>query len=593
MGEHVIREAVEQNLSGLYMTKEQKAAVLSRVREPASAAPARIRFSAAMVLALLLFLLTVGAVAAAFLGGKDFTKEVVAPMAKESDSDSFTADEVEEILRLAKENEISVPQYLWEHWARWGSEYKEEVMRALVKTELGFYPGSWSLEDQNWYNRMLVDCGLSEGVSCLVPGEEDFSQEYVLYRANTVFKEKLGLTGDVNDTQKYRRFLTFGMDATNPKVTFKQWCVEYEDLETGAQYAFMMLDNGLVTRISRYQAGAEDTYISALTEEDVVSAFRQSFGNNPLQWNMEVLEQFYHSFTMCDHTEKTADPGIRIVGQTRYLLPGSHYTFMTEKEAIQLARTACKADDTLSPYVIYFGDDPSNMHWKISFCQDGETGREFLLYAQIDGKTGDTEYAGNYQDAPWYAPLVSAGHHAKDTENRIFRTWETPVNWRSPLFPDAYWDALEALDYNAETRKQRIEEWNREYGVHTNLWPYEQQAVYWWWEVNPQFDRYRYHVAGIPVEGEHLPVEEARQIALNRFMEEAPALFTQEELSRVQVLPADFHYRVEDGRIVAHVWYFDIQVPFENGQYSDSLFYIDAHTGDILEEEISAAPGNG
>lgn len=592
MREHVIESAMDQNLSGLYMTKEMKMNVLHTIREN-KAPRLRFRFSAVLATALILLLLMAGAVATVLLGGKNFTKEVVAPMAMQTDSEKFTAEEVEEILRLAEENGISVPQYVREHWARWGSEYKEELMRSLVKTELGFYPGSWSLEDQNWYNRMLVDCGLSEGVSCLVPGENDLSQEYVLYRANTVFKEKLGLSGQVDDEKKYRRSLTFGMDISTPKVTFKQWCVEYEDLETGAQYAFIMLDNGLVTRISRYQADAEATYASALTEDDVVSSFRQAFGDDALQWNMEVLEQFYHSFAMCDHTEKTTDHGMRIVAQTRYLMPGGHYTYMTEEEAIRLAREACKADDSLQPYVIYFGDDPNNMHWKISFWEGTEENRQFRLYAQIDGKTGETEYAGDYTDTPWYAPLVSAGHHAKETENKMFRTWETPVNWRSHIFSDAYWDALEALDYNANTRNQRIEEWNREYGEHTNLWPYEQQAVFWWWETNPRFDLHNYFVAGIPVEGEHLSIEEAKQIALNRFMEEAPALFTPEELSRVQVLPADFHYRVIDSQIVAHVWYFDIQVPFENGQYSDSLFYIDAHTGEILEEDISNSAGNG
>lgn len=593
MGEHVIKKAVDQNLSGLYMTNEQKQAVFTRISGAAPSPAPRIRFSAALVLAILLLLITVGAVAAAFLGGKDFTRQVVAPMAKESESDSFTAEEVGEILRLAKENEISVPQYLWEHWARWGSEYKEELMRALVKTELGFYPASWSLEDQHWYNQMLVECGLADSVSSLLPGENDFSQEKVLYMANTLFKEKLGLSGDMNDPEKYLRFLTFGIDTTTPGVTFRQWCVEYEDLQTGAQYAFIMLDNGLVTQVSRYQPGGESPYQSALTEEDVIASFRQHFGSSVLQWNMEVLEQFYHSFAMCDHTVPAADPGVRIVAYTRYLMPGGHYTYMTQEEAIQLARAACKADDSLQPYVIYFGDDPSNMHWKISFYSGTEENKQFLLYAQIDGKTGETEYAGSYNDTPWYAPLVSAGKHAKDTENKMFRTWETPVNWRSPLFPDAYWDALEKLDYNADTHAQRIEEWTREYGEHSNLWPYENQAVFWWWEVNPRFDQHNYHVAGIPVEGEHIPLEEARQIALTRFMQEAPALFTQEELARVQVLPGDFHYRVTDGQITAHVWYFDIQVPFENGQYSDSLFYIDAHTGKILEEDISAAPGNG
>ena len=61
----------------------------------------------------------------------------------------------------------------------------------------------------------------------------------------------------------------------------------------------------------------------------------------------------------------------------------------------------------------------------------------------------------------------------------------------------------------------------------------------------------------------------------------------------MNILPPDFHYQVDNGQIVAHVWRFDIQIQFDDGQYSDSLIHIDAHTGEILEKDISSAPGNG
>lgn len=593
MREAMIQKAIDANLSGLYMTDEQKQAVYRRLAGTEEKEAPHIRFSAVMVFALILLLMTAGAVAAVLLGGKDFTKQVVAPMAMETESESFTADEVGEIIRLAEENGLSVPQQLKEHWARWGSEYKEELMRALVKTELGFYPGSWSLEDQHWYNEMLVECGLSKGITNLLPGENDFTEEKVLYMANTLFREKLGLTGDINDPAQFQRYLTFGLDLLPEGRQLKQWSVGYEDLKTGTQYDFLMLDNGLITRASRYDAVSGDVYQSALTEEDIVASFRQHFGKNPLQWHMEVLEQFYHSFAMCDHALQASDPGIRYVGQTPYLMPGSHYTYMTEEEAVQLARKACKLDESLPAYVIYFGDDPGNMHWKISFYTGTEENRQFCHYAQINGKTGETEYAGNYQDAPWFAPLVNASHHATEREYKLFRTWETPEHWGSELFSEDYWQALNALHYNAETRETLLKEWHETYGEHSYQWPYAHQAAYWWWEMNPKFELHNYHVPGIPVDGEHLSSEEAQKIALDAFMAEAPALFSQEELSNMLVLTPDFHYQVTDGQIQHHVWYFDIQIPFPDGTYSDSLIYIDAHTGDILHSDISAAPGNG
>lgn len=247
MREHMIGSAMDQNLSGLYMTKEMKMNVLYRVQNDKAAAPKTFRLSFGLIAVLVLILVTVGAVAAVLLGGKAFTKDVVAPIAMQTDSERFSAQEVKEILRLADENGIPVPQYLRERWEKWGGEYKEELMRALVKTELGFYPGSWSLEDQNWYSQMLVECGLADGVGNLLPGENDFTQEQVLHMANTLMVEKLELPPDYANETKFQRFFTFGMDTNNPNVTFKRWDVGYEDLETGAQYNFVMLDNGLIT----------------------------------------------------------------------------------------------------------------------------------------------------------------------------------------------------------------------------------------------------------------------------------------------------------------------------------------------------------
>ena len=76
-----------------------------QMREMLQAMPAerkepkmRRKISLGLVLALILCLLTVGALAAALLGGKDFVDQIMAPKAAESQSEKYTSEEVKEIL---------------------------------------------------------------------------------------------------------------------------------------------------------------------------------------------------------------------------------------------------------------------------------------------------------------------------------------------------------------------------------------------------------------------------------------------------------------------------------------------------------------
>ena len=110
------------------------------------------------------------------------------------------------------------------------------------------------------------------------------------------------------------------------------------------------------------------------------------------------------------------------------MLPGEIYTYMTVEEAISLARQACGVGEELWTYWVYIGDDPANMHWKVSFYEPQMTmgeERKFKLFAQINGKTGEVEYTGDCQDQPWYAPLVLT--QSLDDRKKADKVYTVPV----------------------------------------------------------------------------------------------------------------------------------------------------------------------
>ena len=153
MRNNPVKRSIDANLAGLRVTERSRTMIMNTVGEEK---PMKKKVSVALVLAIVLALLTIGALAA-LLGSKEFVGNVLAPKAAINASDKWTQEEVQEILRIAEENGIALSD---ENLARLQSGdgyFKEELMRLFAKVDLGFYPSTWSLEDQAWYDQFLVD----------------------------------------------------------------------------------------------------------------------------------------------------------------------------------------------------------------------------------------------------------------------------------------------------------------------------------------------------------------------------------------------------------------------------------------------------
>ncbi|HML49621.1 MAG TPA: hypothetical protein PKE04_23035, partial [Clostridia bacterium] len=184
------------------------------------------KVSVALVLAIVLALLTIGALAA-LLGSKEFVGNVLAPKAAINASDKWTREEVREILRIAEENGIALSE---ENLARLQSEdgyFKEELMRLFAKVDLGFYPSTWSLEDQAWYDQLLVDCGLNEERTRFLPEAGEIGEEEALRIAVEYIRSQYDPQADVLDKGIYLRHVVYGLGADEAGNPIKRWDIEY------------------------------------------------------------------------------------------------------------------------------------------------------------------------------------------------------------------------------------------------------------------------------------------------------------------------------------------------------------------------------
>ena len=187
-----------------------------------------------LVLAIALLLITVTVLAAMLSSGKDFIKEVMSPKALDSQSQFFTEAEVAEILRIAEENGLSLSQEVQERLLKNGGYPKEELMRLYMKLDLGFYPGTWSIEDQLWYGRMLVDAGLIDETFNTLPEEGEATETEVLAMLKAHILKHYDSDAPLTDESIYRRYTTYSWmlaDTQDESVREKRWFVEYAPLD--------------------------------------------------------------------------------------------------------------------------------------------------------------------------------------------------------------------------------------------------------------------------------------------------------------------------------------------------------------------------
>ena len=194
------------------------------------------------VFALVLLLMTVTAVAAIMLSGKDFVNLFLAPMSSQTREDRWTEDELNQILALAEENGVEITDEIHAAMASDDPVYKEELLRLFMKIDLGFYPATWPLEEQAWYDELLVKYGLAEKRTRFLPADGEIGQEEALGIARQYMLAHWCVDVNQGEYTLYQQYM-LSEDATGAPI--KVWDIEHES-EDGTVYVICLRPDGSV-----------------------------------------------------------------------------------------------------------------------------------------------------------------------------------------------------------------------------------------------------------------------------------------------------------------------------------------------------------
>ena len=370
-----IRHAVDARLSGLEGDPWMMQRVLANAKGETKV---KKKLSVAFIVTVILILLTVGAVAAVLLSNKDFVGQVMAPIAKEDSSDQWTQDQTEEIFTLAEENGLTVTDAMRQKFQNIDTVYKEELMRAYTKIDLGFYPATWSIEDQAWYDDLLVQCGLKEEHTRFLPEGEEISETKAVQTAIQYIQNTYGDPSDVTDETAYTRYLQYMLSEDEQGKACKVWDIEYEAISTDmpSYYILIQSDGAVLVGDSYRSVGneAEDHTLSnsvATSLEELRNLLTQD--DFYTVENMAAFSQNYGELiSALGDSPYRQDRMLKLLCEIPYGLPSEED--ISQDAAMSIAKAAVLAsgwtEDRLSlckytiSYRIY---DPEKPEWRICY----------------------------------------------------------------------------------------------------------------------------------------------------------------------------------------------------------------------------------
>ena len=184
MDENRIREricrAVEQRCQHLTADPFLAQRVM-RMADMKGEAKVKKKLPVALAVCLVLMLLSLTALAAALLSGREIIEQQAIPIAMQNDdglrvNDIYSHEALLELLRVAEENGVTVEDdHIREALLRGEGYYEEETIMAICRAAFGGLYYEWDVEERHWYGEMMVEIGFRDVNDSRLPGEGEIA----------------------------------------------------------------------------------------------------------------------------------------------------------------------------------------------------------------------------------------------------------------------------------------------------------------------------------------------------------------------------------------------------------------------------------
>ena len=256
------------------------------------------KLSAGLVLAIVLALLATAALAAVLLSHQEIMEQVAVPLANENDSEisvnkTYTPEQLAELISVLNENGISLEENnrIMQLIRNGQGYWEEETIMELCRQAFGGNFGTWTLEQQDWFNRLMVKIGYSESYESHLPGPDNMTYEAAESFAFAALRKEYGENVPLEDRTIFRLERSFYYD-TEDDLNGATWhfYLEPKDLTHG-RYSAVFEDKDPAGTV-RLSADVPD-WTKPYTGDMLLARMRDAYGWNQGNWPQKAWQAFH------------------------------------------------------------------------------------------------------------------------------------------------------------------------------------------------------------------------------------------------------------------------------------------------------------
>ena len=344
-----------------------------------------------LILSMILMLLTATAVAAVLLTAMEVIEQEAVPMAQSNDGEvrpetEYTYEELKALITVAEENGIFLDDdtNVMRALRSGKGYYEEETIMAICREAFGGMYYEWTVEEQYFFEDIMVQIGWQTKNNLVLPGEGDLSSADAYALAVKTIRDNYGADIPLDDPTQYRHTEDF---APHTEYGPCFWRFSFIPRTLDGARCWVQI-TGLGKEV---QHGAEpahdwsDYNERTLVEQiDAVYNYRNP-GDGMRTWEVDAWHVFGQMLPGARHSDKW-NGEYDGYAATAYLLPGEGD--LTQKQARDIAFADAGVKDYTNVTELLLGKAEARI-WKISFATTEKTGGHQVLTCEIDSTTGE------------------------------------------------------------------------------------------------------------------------------------------------------------------------------------------------------------
>ncbi len=302
---------------------------------------------------------------------------------------TFSNEELARIVALAEDNGITLSDNILRALEMGEGYWEQEVIMALAKAQFGPIPGQWTIEEQYWFEEMMIAIGFKEVNCCRLPAEGEMTYEDAYARAVALLQAE-GWVDDpawLDDRTLFDLHRTYEVSEEFGDEPMWNFIFEPKQLDLPT-LSVLMTATGEVEGIGR-MPGLSEQLAAGMPAISVIDVFTDVYGSVP-SWTPEVFVAYVEALRQSDLSRSSQN--VRLYLATEYILPPEGA--LTSEEAIAIAVQHLCGDSAASIRVggAYCfrvdGGQPGSggARWKITIALDNNRISDMV---ELDAMTGE------------------------------------------------------------------------------------------------------------------------------------------------------------------------------------------------------------